>query len=365
MAFKDTSGTIIIDAVITDIGRKKLARGNLTVTKFCLGDDEIDYSTYDAEKAEDAGYHPELTGSKIFEAYGSKSKNIQYGLFSKDQSKMPNENHANIFYLPILALNDKVDVVPEMRGGFYYLSVNNETTSKVNEIFSNTFRFLSDNDVEKTKVVIESGLTDTYPYPAGTSDNPFPDDIPESKIDEYYSITPIAREYFLEKKYLIDRDFYVYVDNRFLIGVIGTSPKSVFKNFKNGESQINLEPLRTTAAVSLENQFEHYATYLVRGIKNMMFDFDVATPSRPSAKYSSLGGPKGSVMALNFTVNGYLKNNSTEQRDFRYTEYGEIDQLLFDSTHKFDYIETCAYIQGTSSGSRIRVPMRLIRYSGT
>ena len=108
----------------------------------------------------------------------------------------------------------------------------------------------------------------------------------------------------------------------------------------------------------------------------MMFDFGVedvwdmttmkiTTPLRPSVKYSSLGGPKGSVMALNFTVNGYLKNNSTEQRDFRYIEYGEIDQLLFDSTHKFDYIETCAYIEGTSSGSRIRVPMRLIRYSGT
>ena len=72
MAFKNTSGTIIIDAVLTDIGRKKLARGNFNVAIFALGDDEIDYATYNSADAGDDGYYPELTGSQIFEAYGNR-----------------------------------------------------------------------------------------------------------------------------------------------------------------------------------------------------------------------------------------------------------------------------------------------------
>ena len=44
MAFLDNSGDIILDAVLTDLGRKRLAEGNFRITQFALGDDEIDYS---------------------------------------------------------------------------------------------------------------------------------------------------------------------------------------------------------------------------------------------------------------------------------------------------------------------------------
>jgi len=48
MAFLDNSGDIILDAVLTDTGRKRMARGDGTfrVMKFALGDDEINYGTY-------------------------------------------------------------------------------------------------------------------------------------------------------------------------------------------------------------------------------------------------------------------------------------------------------------------------------
>ena len=46
MAFLDNSGDIILDAVLTDTGRFRLAKGDgsFKITKFALGDDEIDYS---------------------------------------------------------------------------------------------------------------------------------------------------------------------------------------------------------------------------------------------------------------------------------------------------------------------------------
>ena len=48
MAFLDNSGDIILDAVLTDTGRKRLARGDgsFRIAKFALGDDEIDYNLY-------------------------------------------------------------------------------------------------------------------------------------------------------------------------------------------------------------------------------------------------------------------------------------------------------------------------------
>ena len=62
MAFLDNSGDIILDAVLTDTGRARLARGDgsFKIVKFSLGDDEINYQSYDATSAARAG-----NGSRI------------------------------------------------------------------------------------------------------------------------------------------------------------------------------------------------------------------------------------------------------------------------------------------------------------
>jgi len=39
MAFLDNSGDIILDAVLTDLGRERLARGTFAISKFALGDE--------------------------------------------------------------------------------------------------------------------------------------------------------------------------------------------------------------------------------------------------------------------------------------------------------------------------------------
>ena len=48
MAFQDNSGDIILDVVLTDEGRRRLARGDnsFSIVKFALGDDEINYSLF-------------------------------------------------------------------------------------------------------------------------------------------------------------------------------------------------------------------------------------------------------------------------------------------------------------------------------
>ena len=53
MAFLDNSGDIILDAVLTDTGRLRLSQGDgsFKITKFALGDDEINYGLYDKNHA--------------------------------------------------------------------------------------------------------------------------------------------------------------------------------------------------------------------------------------------------------------------------------------------------------------------------
>ena len=59
MGFLDNSGDIILDAVLTDHGRKLLAKGDgsFQITKFALGDEEINYTLYQPTHASGSAYY--------------------------------------------------------------------------------------------------------------------------------------------------------------------------------------------------------------------------------------------------------------------------------------------------------------------
>ena len=59
MAFLDNSGDIILDAVLTDSGRKRLARGDgsFRITQYAFGDDEINYGRYDPNNVSGSAYY--------------------------------------------------------------------------------------------------------------------------------------------------------------------------------------------------------------------------------------------------------------------------------------------------------------------
>ena len=72
MAFLDNSGDIILDAVLTDTGRMRLARGDgsFRIAKFALGDDEVDYTLYNKEDARGSAFYDlEIMQAPILEAF--------------------------------------------------------------------------------------------------------------------------------------------------------------------------------------------------------------------------------------------------------------------------------------------------------
>ena len=73
MSFLDNSGDIILDAVLTDAGRARLARGDgsFKIVKYAFADDEIDYAKYDLNHASGSAYydikHTHNTGYRGFD----------------------------------------------------------------------------------------------------------------------------------------------------------------------------------------------------------------------------------------------------------------------------------------------------------
>jgi len=100
MAFLDNSGDIILDAVLTDTGRKLLARGDgsFRVTKFALGDDEINYELFDATHASGSAYYDlDILQSPILEAFTNNTSSMK--------SKLLTLSNNNLRYLPEMRLN--------------------------------------------------------------------------------------------------------------------------------------------------------------------------------------------------------------------------------------------------------------------
>ena len=98
MAFQNNSGDIILDVVLTDEGRRRLAQGNnsFSIVKFALGDDEINYELFD--KTESTALQDlSILQTPILEAFTNNGSSMK--------SKLLSLSNQNLLYLPVLKLN--------------------------------------------------------------------------------------------------------------------------------------------------------------------------------------------------------------------------------------------------------------------
>lgn len=99
MGFLDNSGDIILDAVLTDTGRKRLARGDgsFKVAKFALADDEINYGLYNKSHASGSAYYDlEILQTPVLEAFTNNMSSMK--------NKLITISRTNLLYLPVIKL---------------------------------------------------------------------------------------------------------------------------------------------------------------------------------------------------------------------------------------------------------------------
>ena len=89
MAFLDNSGDIILDAVLTETGRKRMSNGNFRITKFALGDDEINYGLYNKNHASGSAYYDlEILRTPILEAFTNNTSMMKSRLLSISRTNL-------------------------------------------------------------------------------------------------------------------------------------------------------------------------------------------------------------------------------------------------------------------------------------
>lgn len=93
------SNNIIIDAVLTDLGRKKLAEGTFNVIKFAAGDDEVDYGMI-VRYGRTVGQEKIEKNTPVFEAITNNKLALVHPLVS-----LPDPNRYTMTRLSLTATN--------------------------------------------------------------------------------------------------------------------------------------------------------------------------------------------------------------------------------------------------------------------
>jgi hypothetical protein len=176
MSFLDNSGDIILDAVLTDAGRERLARGDgsFKIVKFALGDDEINYENYNGTDLRGSAFYDlEILQTPVLEAFTNNTSNMK--------SKLITITRTNILYLPIMLLNSdtsmgggvKLTTSATYGEGIIPVSVDNTTTTDI------TITSFIDGSEPGTSngIVIDQGLDTNALQPS----NKIPEDLYESQ----------------------------------------------------------------------------------------------------------------------------------------------------------------------------------------
>lgn len=329
MSLQNNAGTIVIDAVLTDTGRKKMAQGNFNITHFGLGDDEVDYTLGNSNN----GTFELDVNPPILEAFAEQNANIQHGLLD-----LPRQD---LLYLPTIKVNNKVDNAVLKHNNYYHLAVNKNTTRKAQSSIGQA-KVLENQNLNSNVLLIETGIeqNSTMTIPTG-------------------SVSNQAR--FITNTGLMDKQFFVYCDSRFFDYVYINNPTAYYKNDAKGNLYTNIQPLQRVEKSSLGVVAEYYQSFICTSVVNAVYN----KGNSRDFSLSMYKNIRGSVLALNFGLTPKVVNPEKNNPDDRFTVFGQINQSILPGSNNYDYIDTNILIEGASTGRQLVVPIRIIRYTTT
>ena len=302
MAFLDNSGDIILDAVLTDTGRMRLAKGDgsFRIAKFALGDTEINYELYDTGHASGSAYYDlQVLQTPVLEAFTNNAASMSTKLISIPRN--------NIFYLPVMKLfegDGTGDTARHTTTNTFCLAVNEDTQTSIASLAG-----------------VLSGETDTY----SSSRVEVHQGLDTSAISPSRHIDPFFREIIWK----------VQIDNRL------ASPISI-----NGLS----------ASPSYVDD-DNIATYFFTAGTDVDF-IQNFTDTSAGTGASSIQGPRGNYFF--FKLAASLETNTS---DYLFTTLGATKSLNNAASVSTSYktIESTIRIEGGSTGASLDIPFTLLK----
>ena len=121
MSFLDNSGDIILDAVLTDLGRLRISQGRFNIYQYAFGDEEINYQLYNPSHPDGTQhYDVDILKTPVLEAFTNNE--------SLMKSRLVTFSRTDLLYMPILKINNKVEeVAPSTINNGFILLADRET----------------------------------------------------------------------------------------------------------------------------------------------------------------------------------------------------------------------------------------------
>lgn len=217
MGFLDNSGDIILDAVLTDTGRMRLAKGDgsFRITKFALADDEIDYGLFNRSNPSGSAYFDlEVLQTPVLEAFTNNGSSMKNKLITITRN--------NLLYLPVLKLNNLkagyVTAIPQIVQNGFLLAVDkdteaflNSTALKYNNNFINRLGILNGVSLDGARIKVDQGIDNVKVPPALTLDPDLRETQYIIEIDNrLMSVVATDRQTFPVPSYIDDDDIASY-----------------------------------------------------------------------------------------------------------------------------------------------------------
>tara|TARA_B100000242_G_scaffold103254_1_gene71222 strand:- start:888 stop:1814 length:927 start_codon:yes stop_codon:yes gene_type:complete len=300
MGFLDNSGDIILDAVLTDTGRKRLAQGNgsFTISKFALADDEINYGLYNKNHSSGSAYYDlEILQTPVLEAFTNNASSVK--------SKLITVSNTNLLYLPVLKRFSNAGAVTSSLG--MHLVACEQTS--VNQLLLGSTRFLG---------VIDgiSPSTDAF-----------------IKIDQGLDTNRIPFEQTLQAD-LFETQYIIEMDSRLgeLTSNDGTIKRASFTDD------------------------DHISSYYLTSDTDADFIESIGNQSNTT---SAIAGPRGT--RLKFGIKASLELNTS---DFLFEQIGlsnNISITVGGVSNDYKAIDSNIRIVGATTGYSLDIPVRFIR----
>jgi len=301
MSFIDNSGDILIDAVLTDTGRYRLAKGDgsFKIVKFALGDDEIDYSLYNKNDSRGTAYYDlDILQTPILEAFTDNASGLK--------SKLISIPRTNLLYLPIIKLNERFNPATKMHSdGAFYVAVDQETEDKISVVNGQTVQGIMTGETIKggSYVRLDQGLNTNEITPSVAIDSD-----------------------------LVETQYIIEMDNR--LGKIA--------NRINGQ----------IAKVSYIDD-DNIASYFFSLGTDL--DYVLENTNRSTKPTEVIAGPRGTI--LQFTIASSLDLNTST---FLFEQLGDTTTIDPNSTPVYA-IDTICRVIGATTGYSVSIPIRFLK----
>ena len=306
MSFLDNSGDIILDAVLTDAGRERLARGDGTfkITKFAFGDDEINYELYDGTDSRGSAFFDlQILQTPVLEAFTNNTSSMK--------SKLITITRTNVLYLPVLRLNS----LPSA-GGALGLS---ETSGVANTIP------ISADSTTTTELEASGSLL------TGNFYNAY-DTISSAAVVVDQGLDTDALSSFTIPADLFETQYSIQVDNR-LLSLTDSTGTALDVSFVDDDS------------IAL------YSASFVDSSPDSPLVQDISTVKTGTG--SPILGPLGTRLRLGMLATIDLQNST-----YLFTTLGGTTTI---NSLSYLYIDTNLRITGLTTGYHLDLPLRLLK----